>query len=147
MTIILEDLNCTSLSNKIQNVSCDVNSNPEDHIVDNWSLELGIVPGKSIFNILVGATNIFPLNNGTFQDRFFFQGNFSMLMKNNISNNKYLPAFGMENYTVDFCSYLDDYTTLIFFKVFEANLKKYGNIFHSCPFSVRIICIKNIRQF
>lgn len=60
MTIVFDSLKCSTLSNSIQNVSCEVNDDSENQIVDHWSMQFDVVPGKSINSVFVRLiSNIF----------------------------------------------------------------------------------------
>lgn len=70
-----------------------------------------------------------------------------MLQKEDGNRNQYAALPDVNNYTVDFCSHLNSYTTALFFRAFSTGLQKYGNMFHSCPFSVCIFFFLDKMKF
>ena len=51
---------------------------------------------------------------------------------------KYKPYLGIHNITLDVCGYLGGKTPSMLADMLYKDIRKYSNIFHSCPFSVRL---------
>lgn len=71
------------------------------------------------------------------KELFYFQIKFTLLHKG-AHENVYKPLLGLNNFSVDACSYLGGSTASILLDMFVKDIKRFGNFYHPCPFSVDI---------
>lgn len=64
-----------------------------------------------------------------------FQVKVSLFQKKH-NEQKYRIFLGLNNVTVDLCGYLKGAQQSGLMDIIVKDIKKYGNVFHACPFSV-----------
>lgn len=51
---------------------------------------------------------------------------------------RYMPMFGIKNVTIDMCRYFKGMSSSNLMDMVIGDVRKYTNVAHPCPFSVRI---------